>query len=395
MHRVSIFGAVVLVLAGMGVTRVAGLEQRVARLDELGREAPERARVLRQELGSLREDLGDLRAALGEARESDTAETRRMRTQCDRLQEQLDAQDAQLERLEAGYADWSSHRVESRLAELESSVWSQWDGLVQTVTATASLAERTSAELVELNEGLRRPREETLWHSMVGPVVQLAGDSTVGSGVLLASRPAGEPDAWETLLVTSWHVVRDIRADSLEEDPPIPVAIYAPDGQVRHETAQLVLHDVALDAALLRLNSERRVPCGARLPARAELDALRVFRAVYAVGCPLGNDPIPTRGELADLEHEVDGSSYWMISAPTYIGNSGGGIFDAETRTLLGIFSKIYTHGALRPTVVPHMGLVTPMTQIYDWLEGSGLVELVPAGDGVAIVVTPPAPRPQ
>jgi hypothetical protein len=58
-----------------------------------------------------------------------------------------------------------------------------------------------------------------------------------------------------------------------------------------------------------------------------------------------------------------------MISAPTYIGNSGGGIFDAESHELLGIFSKIYTHGSVRATIVPHMGLVTPLEKIYDWFE--------------------------
>jgi hypothetical protein len=96
---------------------------------------------------------------------------------------------------------------------------------------------------------------------------------------------------------------------------------------------------------------------------------VRVFDQVYAVGCPLGNDPIPTAGEVAATSHFVDGGTYWMISAPTYIGNSGGGIFDAESHELLGIFSKIYTHGSVRATIVPHMGLVTPLEKIYDWFE--------------------------
>ena len=68
-----------------------------------------------------------------------------------------------------------------------------------------------------------------------------------------------------------------------------------------------------------------------------------------------------------------------MISAPTYIGNSGGGIFDAQTHELLGIFSKIYTHGSIRPTVVPHMGLATSMLVVYDWLDKVGFASLEPA----------------
>ena len=67
-----------------------------------------------------------------------------------------------------------------------------------------------------------------------------------------------------------------------------------------------------------------------------------------------------------------------MISAPTYIGNSGGGIFDAETHHLIGIFSKIYTHGSMRSSIVPHMGLVTPLTAIYTWLEEEGYSAMIP-----------------
>jgi S1-C subfamily serine protease len=116
---------------------------------------------------------------------------------------------------------------------------------------------------------------------------------------------------------------------------------------------------------------------GAQLASLERLRDVRVFDAVYAVGCPLGNDPIPTAGEVASVEHVVDGSTYWMISAPTYIGNSGGGIYDARTHELIGIFSKIYTHGSSRTTIVPHMGLVTPLYAIYDWLERAGYASLL------------------
>jgi hypothetical protein len=61
-----------------------------------------------------------------------------------------------------------------------------------------------------------------------------------------------------------------------------------------------------------------------------------------------------------------------MINAPTYIGNSGGGIFDGQTLELIGLFSKIYNHGSVRPTIVPHMGLVTPLAAVLDWLEEQG-----------------------
>jgi S1-C subfamily serine protease len=185
--------------------------------------------------------------------------------------------------------------------------------------------------------------------------------------------------------VTAWHVVRDIEKDPEHPSTPVPVSIYLPDHQIVMETAHVVKFDPALDAALLELDSRVKVECGAQLASRDRLHGARIFDQIYAVGCPLGNDPIPTFGEIADTDHVVDGTRYWMISAPTYIGNSGGGIFDAKTHQLMGIFSKIYTHGTLRPTVVPHMGLVTSIETMYDWLEEAHYAGLQPAATEVHV----------
>jgi S1-C subfamily serine protease len=209
-------------------------------------------------------------------------------------------------------------------------------------------------------------------------VVQLAGDASVGSGVLLPSHPAAE-DGYRTYLLTAWHVVRDIQGDPPDLELAVPVQIYREDGTTRQEKAKLLAHDPKLDAALLEVLTADALENGARLAPRSRLERTCIFDPVVAVGCPLGNDPIPTRGEIATCNHEVDGERYWMINAPTYIGNSGGGIYDSRTHELMGIFSKIYTHGSLRPTIVPHMGLVTPLTKIYDWLVEVGHGELVPA----------------
>jgi hypothetical protein len=216
-----------------------------------------------------------------------------------------------------------------------------------------------------------------MWRELVGPVVQLSGESSVGSGVLLPSK-AREEGGYRTFVLTAWHVVRDIQGDPPALDLPVPVQIYREEGTTRQEKARLLQHDAKLDSAILELVTDDPLEYGARLAPRSRLNDTRIFDQVVAVGCPLGNDPIPTRGEIATCAHEVDGERYWMINAPTYIGNSGGGIFDSRTHELMGIFSKIYTHGSLRPTIVPHMGLVTPMNKVYDWLTQVGYGELVP-----------------
>jgi hypothetical protein len=269
--------------------------------------------------------------------------------------------------------------IGEQFRERDEHIASQWEELTE-LRASIAEANRSSIDEMRRLEAALGPRDLlSMWRDIVGPVVQLAGDASVGSGVLLRSQENTETGGFRTHLITAWHVVRDIQGDLSNQDMPVPVFVYLEDGSVREEEALLLAFDADLDAALLEVLTEEPFENGAALPPRSKLAEVRIFEPVYAVGCPLGNDPIPTHGEVATVDHRVDGESYWMINAPTYIGNSGGGIFDSETRELLGIFSKIYTHGALRPTIVPHMGLVTPLTPIYDWLEESGYASVIPA----------------
>jgi len=157
-----------------------------------------------------------------------------------------------------------------------------------------------------------------------------------------------------------------------ERSIPLEVDFYASGELVRSEAGKIVAKQVRLDLALLEVRGYHIYGQKARIPRRSDLPGIKIFSKVYAIGCPLGYSPLPTSGELTSKDKELDGNHYWMINAPTYIGNSGGGIFDGETHELVGIFSKIYTHGNLRPTVVPHMGLVTPLGRIYEWIEREG-----------------------
>jgi S1-C subfamily serine protease len=239
--------------------------------------------------------------------------------------------------------------------------------------------ESNRTSLAMLNEAAAkdaRPAGSGRWQNLLGPAVQLSGGGTIGSAVLLPGELS--KSGWRTRVLTAWHVVRDIRL-GLGEEALIPVMVYSEDGSVREEKARLLCRNVSMDVALLEITSTNARLPEVRLASRERLRTVEVFEPIYAVGCPLGNDPIPTHGQLSDSHHEVEGTNHWMISAPTYIGNSGGGIFHAGTDELIGIFSKIYTHGTLRPTVIPHMGLAVPLEEIYDWLEQEGYASLTPA----------------
>ena len=374
--------------------RAQALTER--RLADLSAEASSRA-----ELERVREEFLFLGGELARVREELAREVERAERLGLEAQERLDRTDEELgdigRAVEAhaseidGLIEDSLERgalalaLEEREERVLSDVQARWASLSQAVATAQELADRSAERLARLDQELREPPDlGSLWREVVGPVVQLAGETSVGSGVLLASRPAADGSGHRTPLLTAWHVVRDIQGDLSRQDAPVPVTIYGEDGGLRSESATLLCFDPDLDAALLEIATAEPLAHGARLASRERLDALSIFDEVVAVGCPLGNDPIPTRGEIATRRHAIDGRNYWMINAPTYIGNSGGGIFDARTRELVGIFSKIYTHGSLRPTIVPHMGLATPLAAVYDWLEEQGHGELVPAPGAAA-----------
>lgn len=387
--RVLILVGVLGLLGGMGATHLHRLQTRLDAIEEAPVAQERDLAALRDDLTRIEGHVRDSLAALDRIQTSSGSQAATLDGRLAELETELVEAAASLDAHEAQLAEWQEFRemagpraLDERMESFAREVEAHWTQVDEVARSAIDLAQVTHANLELVRTNLARDTDR-MWRDLVGPTVQLTGDSTVGSGVLLRSELVEEPDVHRTYLITAWHVVRDIQNGEEHRDKPVPVTVYGQDGRVWHETARLLRHHAGLDAALLALNTTRRIECGARLAPAERIKRARIFEQVYAVGCPLGNDPIPTFGEIADVRHVVDGESYWMISAPTYIGNSGGGIFDAENHRLLGVFSKIYTHGALRPTVVPHMGLVTPLDAIYGWLETVGYAHVIPGADEV------------
>ncbi|MFY9345167.1 MAG: serine protease [Planctomycetota bacterium] len=222
----------------------------------------------------------------------------------------------------------------------------------------------------------RDPNELT--HAMLLPTVQLNGDDTVGSGTIVFSGANSKSGGKvETYVLTSYHVVRNILADTPKAaQDGFDVTIYLP-GEKLTVKGRMVSNQPKIDAALVRVATDRKLPFVANVLPLADAGAVKVWEPVCAVGCPLGNDPVPSHGEVSSLKNELNGANYWMVNAPTYFGNSGGGVYRADTRQLIGVFSKIYTHGKGTPVVVPHMGLCTPIAAVYEWLAAEKIEHLL------------------
>ena len=235
----------------------------------------------------------------------------------------------------------------------------------------------TQGAIATLASQIYRNHDE-LTRQMLLPTVQLNGSDTVGSGTLVFSGPNPKNgNAIESYVLTSHHVVRNILADTPDaKKTGFDVTIYLP-GERLVVKGRMVASEPKIDAALVRLDTDRELPFVANVLPHDETRNVAVWDPVCAVGCPLGNDPVPSHGEVSSLKNELNGANYWMINAPTYFGNSGGGIYRADTRQLIGVFSKIYTHGKGQPVVVPHMGLCTPIDLVYDWLADAKLDHLL------------------
>jgi S1-C subfamily serine protease len=378
MKWVAVLGTLGLAFA-LASAEGSRLRRRIAELERAPRVAPEEVERLRAELARVRAEVeaGAERAAADRRVERIDSTLARHGAALDERACEIAEQRERLRAWEELWLDREPQRLERELADVRGGLERSSRDLLAQIESSTRAEARERERLERMVEPLTRPRDTAaMWRELVAPVVQLSGASTVGSGVVVEPRGARAAGGARYLL-TSWHVVRDIYGSTDRTHEPVPVKLYEADGTTRTTEAHMLVYDVALDAALLELAVQSPPMRGAQLASLERLRDVRVFDAVYAVGCPLGNDPIPTAGEVASVEHVVDGSTYWMISAPTYIGNSGGGIYDARTHELIGIFSKIYTHGSSRTTIVPHMGLVTPLYAIYDWLERAGYASLL------------------
>ena len=211
-----------------------------------------------------------------------------------------------------------------------------------------------------------RPDPAELHHDILAPSVQVTAKGSVGGGTLLFSRDA------HSYVITACHVLQKLLAahDDDETREPAEVTLYDDQGVSTDSVeGDLVAWDEGKDLALLRLRTLRELPNAARLASRETLRSIRVFTPIYAVGCPLGHDPLPTLGEIATLNKEVNGERFWMMNAPTIFGNSGGGVFHRETRELIGVSAMVCTYDGAVSVPVPHLGIMVSLETVYDWLD--------------------------
>ncbi len=226
-----------------------------------------------------------------------------------------------------------------------------------------------NAQRVSRVEKVALPEPRHTAERIIMPSVQVRGNGGVGGGTIIYSRADADGNA-HTYLLTAHHVVNKIvkKKDGVETREAAEIDVYE-NGVARTVKADLVSYDEGRDVALLKLRETAVFPHVARMVGKGEVAHLQVFDPVFAVGCPLGHTPTPSAGEISSKKKDVKGQNFWMMNAPTIFGNSGGGIFLAESLEMVGVSSMICVYDNFMATPVPHLGVMVSMDTIYEWLD--------------------------
>ena len=224
---------------------------------------------------------------------------------------------------------------------------------------------------------------------MLYPTVRVRTDQAGGSGTVIYSKLLpGEEKKYETYVLTNCHVIssnikvekkwstllkREVKTDILSE---CSVEFFNfeygswESGQSTYRS-EIMSYDKDMDLALLRLKTERKIDHVATLfPKGQHKERLRMFMKLYAVGCGLGHPPLATQGNLTGFNDIIDNYPYFLSSAATIFGNSGGAVFLDETYEFIGVPSRVAVSiSGFSSDAITHLSYFIPIMSIYKFIE--------------------------
>jgi len=216
-----------------------------------------------------------------------------------------------------------------------------------------------------------------------------------GSGTIIRSEK-GKNGFYSTYIITCHHVIEKAvqienkwdsllkRERKMETMIPVLVEMFSwsavPHGKTPLTSgaqAEIVAYGVDDDIAILHLDLAERPAVAEMLPPE-KIQSVIIGSEVYAVGCALLHDPILTAGHVTHMGDIIDGKDYWMSSAQTIFGNSGGAVFTLldDRYYFIGIPSRISVIGWATP--ITHMGYFSPVSRIQEFLKEQILDFLIP-----------------
>lgn len=222
---------------------------------------------------------------------------------------------------------------------------------------------------------------ERLVQEVLAPVVRIRSKGGRGSGTIIHS------SAWGTYLLSNHHVVegnieyKEVWDELLERDikkeftsiVEVDISRLNPGGTVKGvitTDADIVISNQQQDLALLRLRDDTLFPT-ARLYPEQLSGTIPILSELACSGAAMGEKPIVTMGLLNGMQIEIDNFEYWLSSAPSIFGNSGGAVFTPHEGAwhYVGMPSRIRVAiMGFAADAITHMGYFIPVCRIYRWL---------------------------
>jgi|TARA_R100000084_G_C4647847_1_gene147844 S1-C subfamily serine protease len=129
------------------------------------------------------------------------------------------------------------------------------------------------------------------------------------------------------------------------------------------------------DWALLRVrDKENTADYVANLFPLNDIENVHIFDETFAVGASLGHPPVASNGMITYMDDEIEHFKYWMSSAPTIFGNSGGAVYrwsdNRKRYEYIGIPSRISIQPmGFSADAITHMGYFIPIDRVYKLLD--------------------------
>lgn len=141
--------------------------------------------------------------------------------------------------------------------------------------------------------------------------------------------------------------------------------------------SKIIFEDVSHDLAILSFTSEKELAI-AKQASNDQLQQVRVFDEVFAVGCQLGRAPFPTFGIVAQILMENKNNQEWIIYANTAQiapGSSGGALYKKYDNHwyLIGIpYSVAVTYNG---QIIPHMAYAISLATVSNLIDSTCVSE--------------------
>jgi S1-C subfamily serine protease len=222
-----------------------------------------------------------------------------------------------------------------------------------------------------------------LIEEVLKPVVRIRTNSGRGSGTIVKSDEEG------TFILTNYHVIggnieyKDVWDELVKKDVKkeftsqveVDISQVNDIGNIASlltTNANIVLSNKQRDIALVQVNTDdTTVYPVAKMYPKKICKEVGMLVPMACCGAAMGEKPIVTFGYLNGKQIELDNFEYWLSSANSIFGNSGGGVFTERNNiwNYIGIPSRIaVAFLGMSPGAVSHMGYFIPLFTVYQWL---------------------------